>query len=218
MRDRGLIEFDGTPKPKDTLSIDLKNMINMSLSDDVYVELLIKDFYNIMAVNVEENGIESYLLQAFIGIKARWNFKTIDMLSEVDDFAYAIGSYEEVQQAKGVFCSDSLDFIRTHKHYSLEEVPNWCDKDKLNYYLDLLQEIGCIKIKRHKMKTSNGYKTCSFYYIPTMTHECIDIMVKQYAKRMKYAYESHDDVDRELQEEREYEPRIKRQRPRFKGL
>lgn len=197
MRDRGMIEFDEDDiKFKDEIVIDVKPLIELANSGEVYVELLVEDFYAIMesdnkiVVNKKEvtvNGIESYLLQSFITTKARWNFKTIDMLSEVDDFNYAIGSYEEVQQAKGVFCSDSLDYIRTHKHYALDEIDNWCDDRYLMAYLEKLVELDCIKIYKRKMKTEDGIsKTKNFYYIPTMSFECIDAMVRQYARRHNY--------------------------------
>lgn len=218
MRDRGLIEFDGIPKAKDMLSIDLKNLIHLSMDGEMFVELLINDFYSIMEVNSEENGIESMLLQAFIEVKARWNFKTIEYLSQFDtgEIARDITTDQELQQAKGVFCSDSLDFIRTHKHYMLEEIPTWCDKDKLNDYLNILQEIGCIKIYRRKVVTSNGVRTCSFYYIPTMSDEAIEMMVRQYVKRMKYKFKEEHGLLKENEPKHKKQgepfPRIRRRR------
>lgn len=198
MRDRGLISFNGDIKPKDPVTIDTKNLVELS-QEKPHVELLIKDFYTIMqtdnkiTVNKKEvsvNGIESYLLQSFIVAKARWNFKTIDMLREVDDFTYAINSDENVQQAKGIFCSDTLDFIRTHKHYELDEIENWSDDRYLMAYLEKLAELGCIKIYKRKMKAQDGlWKTHNFYYVPTMSFECITAMVNQYAKRYSYAIE-----------------------------
>ena len=145
MRDRGLILFDKDVKFKENLEIDTKPLLDLANESYAYVELLINDFYNIMRcdntiiINNEEkvkDGIESLLLQAFLLVKARWNFKTIDMLATVDDFNYAIATDKEVQEAKGVFCSDTLDFIRTHKHYELEEVEAWCDDRYLKAYLD----------------------------------------------------------------------------------
>lgn len=196
MRDRGLIKFDGDIKPKDFVRIDTTKLVELA-QQDTYVELLTEDFYAIMQtdskiiVNKKEvsvNGIESLLLQAFLVAKARWNFKTINMLKEIDDFNYAIGTFEEVQQAKGVFCSDTLDFIRSHKHWMLDEVENWCDDRYLAGYLDKLVELGCMKIYSRKMKSNDGmWKTHNFYYEPTMSFECVDAMVRQYARRHNYA-------------------------------
>lgn len=201
MRDRGLIVFDGDIKPKDFVRIDTTKLVELS-QQDKYVELLIEDFYSIMQtdnkiiVNKKEvvvNGIESYLLQAFLIAKARWNFKTIDMLKEVDDFSYAIGTFEEVQQAKGVFCSDTLDFIRSHKHYELDEIENWCDDRYLMAYLEKLEELGCIKIYKRKMKSNDGlWITRNVYYEPTMSFECIDAMVRQWARRHNYAIRENE--------------------------
>ena len=197
MRDRGLISFDGDDiKFKDEIVIDVKPLMDLANSGTVYVELLAEDFYAIMEgdnkiiTNKKEvaiNGIESYLLQAFLCVKARWNFQTIEYLETVDDFAYAINSDEKVQQAKGVFCSDTLDFIRSHKHYSLDEVENWCDDRYLVAYLDKLEQLSCIKTFTYKMKAEEGLtKTRKFYYSPTMSFECIDAMVRQYARRNNF--------------------------------
>ena len=198
MRDRGLISFNGDIKPKDPVTIDTTNLVELS-QEKPHVELLIQDFYSIMqtdnkiTVNKKEvsvNGIESYLLQSFIVAKARWNFKTIDYLVAVDDFTYAINSDVNVQQAKGIFCSDTLDFIRSHKHYELDEIENWCDDRYLMAYLEKLEELGCIKIYRRKMKSNEGnWVTRNIYYEPTMSFECIDAMVRQYARRHNYAIE-----------------------------
>ena len=205
MRDRGLIAFDGDIKPKDAVVIDTTNLVELS-QQKPHVELLIKDFYSIMQtddkiiVNKKEvsvNGIESYLLQAFLVAKARWNFKTIDMLKEVDDFNYAIGSFEEVQQAKGVFCSDTLDFIRSHKHYDLDEVENWCSDDYLSGYLNKLQDLGCLRIHRYKLLQNGAWAKRNFYYEPTMSFECIDAMVRQYARRHNYTFKE-DEVKEEV--------------------
>lgn len=196
MRDRGVIVFDGDIKFKDEVTIDVKPLIDLANSGKVFVELLIEDFYTIMQTDnkiivnnkeVSVNGVESYLLQSFLVAKARWNSKTIKTLSKVDSFDGAIGCDEEVQQAKGVFCSDSLDFIRTHKHYELDEVNNWCDDRYLMAYLNKLEELGCIKIYTRKMKLQDGlWKTHNFYYTPTMSFECIEAMVCQYARRHNY--------------------------------
>ena len=199
MRDRGLIIFEGDiEKFKDEVTVDIRPLIDLANTKGNYVELRADDFYRIMQcdnnikingeVTKAKNGYESLLLQTFLVIKARWNFKTIDMLAQVDDFSYAINSDEEVQQAKGVFCSDTLDFIRTHKHYSLEEVDAWCDDRYLSGYLEKLEEIGCIKTYSRKMKVQEGmWKNRKFYYVPTMKFECIDAMVRQYARRNNFA-------------------------------
>ena len=203
MRDKGLISFEGKPKFKDEIVIDTKPLIELSQQGN-YVELLIEDFYAIMqtdntiVVNNDtieiDHQLESHLLKAFITPKARWNFKTIDKLAEVKDFNYAINSDTDVQQAKGVFCSDSLDYIRTHKHYELDEIDNWCDDDYLMGYLKKLQDLGCLKIKSHKMKAQDGlWKTHNFYYEPTISFECIDAMVRQYARRKNYAIKNNED-------------------------
>ena len=182
MKDRGLIAFDGEISLKEEVVINVKPLLDLANSGDVFVELLAEDFYeimysdNVIKVNGKEtkakDGYESLLLQAFLVAKARWNFVTIDYLKTVDDFAYAIRTDKEVQQAKGVFCSDTLDFIRTHKHYSLEEVDVWCDDRYLMAYLEKLEELGCIKIYSRKMKVKDGmWKTKKFYYVPTMEFE-----------------------------------------------
>ena len=110
MRDRGLIIFeDDIEKFKDEVTIDIRPLIELANTKGNYVELRADDFYRIMQcdnnikingeVTKAKNGYESLLLQTFLVIKARWNFKTIDMLEQVDDFSYAINSDEEVQQA-----------------------------------------------------------------------------------------------------------------------
>lgn len=209
LRDRGIILFDGDIKFKDEMVINVKPLIDLAKSGDKYVELLAKDFYAIMqsdnviklngADKKAPNGYESLLLQTFLVAKARWNFKTIDYLATVDDFTYAINSDEDVQQAKGVFCSDTLDFIRTHKHWTLDEVEAWCDDRYLKAYLDKLKELGCIKIYSRKMKTQDGIaKTRNFYYAPTMKFECIDAMVRQYARRNNFIIKQ-DEEPREVE-------------------
>lgn len=202
LRNRGLISFEGDIKPKDFVRINTKQLIELSQQQGSYIELATDEFYKIMQcdnkikVNKKEvavNGIESLLLQAFLIVKARWNSKTIEMLATVDDFSYAINSDDEVQQAKGVFCSDTLDFIRTHKHYQLEEVDTWCDDRYLSGYLEKLEEIGCIKVYSRKMKAEDSmWKVRKFYYIPTMTFECIDSMVRQYARRNNFAIKEEE--------------------------
>lgn len=197
MRDRGLVSFNDDIKFKDEVSIDTKPLLDLAQQGN-YVELLAEDFYTIMetdstiTINGEQkelpNSLESLLLQAFLIVKARWNFKTIDMLADVEDFNYAINSDKDVQQAKGAFCSDTLDFIRTHKHYELDAIDTWCDDRYLSAYLDKLQDLGCLKIKDFKMKAEDGSpKTRNFYYVPTMSYECIDAMIRQYARRNNYA-------------------------------
>ena len=203
MRDRGLVQFDDDVKFKDEVIIDTKPLLDLAQQGD-YVELLVKDFYAIMqtdgmiTVNNEQldkpNGLESLLLQSFLVAKARWNFSTIDTLADIEDFDYAIASNDKrVQDAKGVFCSDTLDFIRTHKHYELEKVEAWCDDRYLKAYLDKLKELGCIKTYSRKMKSEDGLsKTRNFYYVPTMKFECIEAMVGQYARRNNYAIKERD--------------------------
>lgn len=206
MRDRGLIGFDGDIKFKEEVVINVKPLLDLANSGEVFVELLVQDFYeimysdNVIKVNGKEikakNGYESLLLQAFLVAKARWNFKTIEYLSQFDDgeIAKDITDDKELQQAKGVFCSDSLDYIRTHKHYSLEEVSAWCDDRYLMAYLEKLEELGCIKIYRKKMKLEDGvWKTHNFYYEPSISDENIYMMVRQYAKRYRYAIKQQEE-------------------------
>lgn len=210
MRDRGLISFDGDIKFKDEIMINAKPLLDLAQQGKTYVELLVKDFYTIMrtdgviTVNNEQldkpNGLESLLLQTFLVAKARWNFTTIDDLAEVDDFGYAFGSYKDVQEAEGAFCSDTLDFMRTHKHWSLDEVEAWCDDRYLKAYLDKLEELGCIKIYSRKMKSQDGiFKTRNFYYIPTMKFDCIEAMAGQYARRNDYAIKERDKAEQPTQ-------------------
>lgn len=206
MRDRGLIGFDGDIKFKDEVIINVKPLLDLANSGEVFVELRVQDFYeimlsdNVIKVNGKEikakNGYESLLLQAFLVAKARWNFKTIEYLSQFDDgeIARDITDDKELQQAKGVFCSDTLDFIRTHKHYLLEEVSAWCDDRYLMAYLEKLEELGCIKIYRKKMKLEDGvWKTHNFYYEPSISDDCIYMMVRQYAKRYRYAIKQQEE-------------------------
>lgn len=215
MRDRGLIEFDGDIKFKDEVVIDVKPLLDLANSGEVFVELLVQDFYeimlsdNVIKVNSKEtkakNGYESLLLQAFLVAKARWNFKTIKYLSQFGDgeIARDITDDKELQEAKGVFCSDSLDYIRTHKHYSLEKVSAWCDDRYLMAYLDKLEELGCIKIYRKKMKSEDGMpKTHNFYYEPSISDENIEMMVRQYAKRYKYAIKQQEPKEPKLPKKR----------------
>ena len=230
LRDRGLISFNGDIKPKDFIRIDTKQLIKLSQQQGSYIELTTNDFYRIMQtdnkiiVNNKEvaiNGIESLLLQAFLLIKARWNFKTIDMLAQVDDFSYAINSDEEVQQAKGVFCSDTLDFIRTHKHYQLDEIESWCDDRYLSGYLGKLEEIGCIKIYSRKMKAEGGIaKTRKFYYTPTMKFECIDAMVRQYARRNNYVIKEQEEPTepKQVVPQKHIDDWSKRRRDRYRAI
>lgn len=204
IRDKGIVNFNGDINFKHEITIDVKPLIELANSGSMYVELLVEDFYaimqsdNIITVDGKQleakHGYESLLLQAFITPKARWNFDTIDMLAKVDDFNYAINSDKDVQQAKGVFCCDTLDFIRTHKHYSLDEIDNWCDDRYLMAYLNKLQELGCIRIYTRKMKSNEGnWVTRNFYYIPTMSFECIDAMARQYARRHNYAIKQEEE-------------------------
>lgn len=206
MRDRGMITFNGEISLKEEVVINVKPLLDLANSGDVFVELLVQDFYeimysdNVIKVNGKEvkakDGYESLMLQAFLVAKARWNFKTIEYLSQFDDgeIARDITDDEELQQAKGVFCSDSLDYIRTHKHYSLEEVSVWCDDRYLMAYLEKLEELGCIKIFSKKMKLEDGvWKTHNFYYEPTMSDDCIYMMVRQYAKRKRYVIKEQEE-------------------------
>lgn len=206
MRDRGMITFNGEISLKEEVVINVKPLLDLANSGDVFVELLVQDFYeimysdNVIKVNGKEvkakDGYESLMLQAFLVAKARWNFKTIEYLSQFDDgeIARDITDDEELQQAKGVFCSDSLDYIRTHKHYSLEKVSVWCDDRYLMAYLEKLEELGCIKIYSKKMKLEDGvWKTHNFYYEPSISDENIYMMVRQYAKRYRYAIKQQEE-------------------------
>lgn len=204
IRDKGIVNFNGDIKFKDEITIDVKPLIELASSGSTYVELLVEDFYaimqsdNIITVDGKQleakHGYESLLLQAFITPKARWNFDVLDMLSKIDDFNYAINSDVDVQQAKGVFCCDTLDYIRSHKHWQLDTVENWCDDRYLIAYLEKLVELGCIKIYKRKMKSNEGnWVTRNFYYIPTMSFECIEAMVGQYARRHNYAIKQEEE-------------------------
>lgn len=206
MRDRGMITFNGEISLKEEVVINVKPLLDLANSGDVFVELLVQDFYeimysnNVIKVNGKEvkakDGYESLMLQAFLVAKARWNFKTIEYLSQFDngEIARDITDDKELQQAKGVFCSDSLDYIRTHKHYSLDEVNVWCDDRYLMAYLEKLEELGCIKIYSKKMKLEDGmWKTHNFYYEPSISDENIYMMVRQYAKRYKYAIKQQEE-------------------------
>lgn len=205
MRDRGLILFDGDIKFKDEISINVEPLLKLAYDNPIFVKLPITVLYeimesdNIIKVNNEEveakHGYESLLLQTYLTVRARWNTKTINELENVDDFAYAIISDKTVQDGKGAFCSDTLDYIRTHKHYSLDKIENWCDDRYLKAYLDKLKELGCIKIYSRKMKAQNGtWATRNFYYDPSMSFDCIEAMVGQYARRQNYAIKHKDDV------------------------
>ena len=121
MRDRGLILFDGDIKFKDEISINVEPLLKLAYDNPIFVKLPITVLYeimesdNIIKVNNEEveakHGYESLLLQTYLTVRARWNTKTINELENVDDFAYAIISDKTVQDGKGAFCSDTLDYI-----------------------------------------------------------------------------------------------------------
>lgn len=219
LRDKGVINFRGeTIKFKDELIIDATNLIELSESGKSYVELLTKDFYKIMQVDqIEEkkssNGIQSLLLQTFLVAKARWNFKNIAELEEIDNFDYEViqgGGREDVRYLKGVFCNDTYDFIRTHKHYELEEVEAWCWEENLKLYFRKLIEIGCLKATSRKIKDNGTWKTMSFYYTPEADSEVMEEMVGQYLRRYRYATKEKD----ETQEQQPLTQKSKRDRNR----
>lgn len=196
LREKGLIDFNGeNVKFKDEILINAQKLVELSEAGKTYVELLIKDFISIMQVEEikdkkNTNGIQSSLLQTFLVIKCRWNFKNIDKLNKVDDFAYEVfqdGGYEDIQQLKGVFCNDTHDFIRTHKHYDLKEVDAWTCDDHVKLYIDKLIEIGCVKVKSQKARVNGAWKTLSFYYTPDIESVRIEAMVEQYMRRYRYA-------------------------------
>lgn len=215
LRDKGVIHFNGDIKFKDEVIINVKPLLDLANSGKIFVELLVQDFYEIMLsdniINVNgkktkvKSGYESLLLQAFLVAKARWNFKTIEYLSQFGDgeIARDITSDKKLQQAKGVFCSDSLDYIRSHKHYDLDVIENWIDDRYLMAYLEKLEELGCIKIYSRKMKSEDGvWKTHNFYYEPSISDENIEMMVRQYAKRKRYAIKQQEPKEPKLPKKR----------------
>ncbi|WVR22062.1 MAG: hypothetical protein [Malazfec virus 1] len=219
LRDKGVISYKGeTLKFKDEILIDAKNLIGLSESGKVYVELLIKDFNEIMQVEQVEdkknsNGVQSLLLQTFLVVKARWNFKNIGKLNKIEDFSYEVfqdGGDKEVQELTGVFCSDTYDFIRTHKHYELEEVEAWCWEENLKLYISKLIEIGCLKAKSQKAKNNGTWKTVSFYYTPDIESEKIEAMIGQYMRRYRYATKEKDE-NNEIEATTSKKPVVKRE-------
>ena len=223
LRDKGVINFRGeTIKFKDELIIDATNLIELSESGKSYVELLTKDFYKIMQVDqIEEkkssNGIQSLLLQTFLVAKARWNFKNIAELEEIDNFDYEViqgGGREDVRYLKGVFCNDTYDFIRTHKHYELEEVEAWCWEENLKLYFRKLIEIGCLKATSRKIKDNGTWKTMSFYYTPDTDSEVMKEMIAQYLRRYRYATKEKDETQEQQQAQQPLTQKSKRDRNR----
>ena len=221
LRDKGVISFKGeTIKFKDEVVIDATKLIELSESGKVYVELLIKDFNGIMQVEqVDEkkssNGIQSLLLQTFLVAKARWNFKNIADLEEIDNFDYEViqgGGREDVRYLKGVFCNDTYDFIRTHKHYELEEVEAWCWEENLKLYIDKLVEIGCLKATSRKIKDNGTWKTMSFYYTPDADSEVMKEMIAQYLRRYRYATKEKDETQEQQQAQQSITQKSKRDR------
>lgn len=212
LRDKGIISFKGeTIKFKDEILINAERLIELSESGKTFVELLIQDFFSIMQVQeIKEkknvNGVQSLLLQTFLVAKARWNFNNIDKLNEVEDFAYEVfqeNGDEDIQQLKGVFCNDSYDFIRTHKHYDLDEVEAWACDDYVKCYLETLVELGCIKIKHRKVKTNGTWKTMSFYYTPDIDSEKIEAMIEQYVRRFRYASKEQEEQQSQTKTKKE---------------
>lgn len=221
LRDKGVISFKGeTVKFKDEVVIDATKLIELSESGKVYVELLIKDFNGIMQVDqVDEkkssNGIQSLLLQTFLVAKARWNFDNIGKLENIDNFDYEViqgGGRKDVRELTGVFCNDTYDFIRTHKHYELEEVEAWCWEENLKLYIDKLVEIGCLKATSRKIKDNGTWKTMSFYYTPDTDSEVMKEMIAQYLRRYRYATKEKDETQEQQQERQPLTQKSKRDR------
>lgn len=223
LRDKGVISFKGeTVKFKDEVVIDATKLIELSESGKVYVELLIKDFNGIMQVDqVDEkkssNGIQSLLLQTFLVAKARWNFDNIGKLENIDNFDYEViqgGGRKDVRELTGVFCNDTYDFIRTHKHYELEEVEAWCWEENLKLYIDKLVEIGCLKATSRKIKDNGTWKTMSFYYTPDTDSEVMKEMIAQYLRRYRYATKEKDETQEQQQAQQPLTQKSKRDRNR----
>lgn len=190
MRDKGLISFNGDDIGfKDEIIINVKALLEVSNHGSDKVEISLKDFYLIMSngdnmlirgKEVSANAVESSLLQTLIYIKSCWSPQTINKLEKVvdlPDILEMFGGY-----VGGVYCSDSVDFIRSHKHTSLGEVDNWSDDKYLVAYLSKLEELGCIKTTIHKIKKNGATKTRNIYYSPSVGLECINTIIMLHNK------------------------------------
>ena len=219
LRDRGLIAFTtekAKPSFKEELFIDTKVLLDLAVKEP-FAKLNVEHFYSIMqdkkpiTVNnepVQKNAVESFLLWFLLNIQSEWNVKNMETLKNFDgEVVRYIGeertdnelTTNELSELTFVFTCSSVDILRGRRYNKVEFSNNLCGDDYASAYINKLIELGCIKVIKQNVKTNDGWRNMNFYYSPIFRFDDMLAMVKQWARRKRYAIKQREEKEQPKQ-------------------
>ena len=228
LRDRGLIAFiteKAKPSFKEELLINTKALLDLA-NKEPFAKLNVEHFFNTMQdgnsiiVNnepIQKNAVESYLLWFLLNIQSEWNADNMKTLKEYEgEVTRYIGNEQtdnelttnKLSELTFVFTCSSVDVLRGRRYNKVEFSNNLCGDDYAYAYINKLIELGCIKVIKRRVKTNDGWRDMNFYYSPIFKHDDMLAMVKQWAKRKRYAIKQRENKQQPKQEqEQQTEPK-----------